>query len=102
MQSQPVADVSLSLSQHDLHKFCCKFQPPLAKHMLENLVGAFKSERRRGMGGARVIGSERSTMTRIKWISIAASKRVKGPSKTVLKAKHHNVDEEISEEDTET
>ena len=54
------------------------------------------------MVGARVIGSEQSTMTRIKWISIAANKRVKGPSKTALKAKHHNVDEEISEEDTET
>ena len=54
------------------------------------------------MGGARVIGSEQSTMTRIKWISIAASKRVRGPSKTALKAKHHNVDEEISEKDTET
>ena len=47
------------------------------------------------MGKARVIGSEQSTMTRIKWISIAASKRVKGPSKTALEAKHHNVDGEI-------
>ena len=54
------------------------------------------------MGGATVIGSEQSTMTRIKWIRIAASKRVKGLSKTALKAKHHKVDEEISEKDTET
>ena len=36
--------------------------------MLESLVGASESERRRRGRGARGIGSEQSTANRIKWI----------------------------------
>ena len=65
--------------------------PPLAKHMLESLVGASESERRRG-GGQEGLDQSRAQRTES---SGSKSKRVKGPSTAVLKAKHHNVDGEI-------